>query len=364
MSSQPKSALRALLGESPEMKSLRALIQQVAPTDISVLIVGESGTGKELVARAIHEQSPRAVKPILFVNCGAIPEGIFESEMFGHERGSFTSADRQRLGYFEQADGGTLVLDEIGEMPLAVQVKLLRVLETGEFMRVGSSRTQRVNVRIVAATNVDLAAAVSRNEFRQDLYYRLKAVTVAVPPLRDRVGDIPLLVDEFARRFGERNQLAVPRLTEAAQRLLMDQYWSGNIRELRNTVESLLTLSRGRTELTAEDLRPLVQQSSASHLLPVHVNRAPEALERELVLRALLDLRREVGEVKNLLLTAIARVEATADNSASSPRLQDLEREQILKTLEQNGGNRRRTARELGIGERTLYRKLKDYEIR
>jgi DNA-binding NtrC family response regulator len=355
-------AFRALLGESPAMKALRSLILQVAPTDISVLIIGESGTGKELVARAIHEKSQRANKPILFVNCGAIPEGIFESEIFGHERGSFTSADRQRAGYFEQADGGTLVLDEIGEMPVSVQVKLLRVLETGEFMRVGSSRTQRVNVRIVAATNVDLAAAVSRNDFRQDLYYRLKAVTIAVPPLRERISDIPLLVDEFARRFCDRNQLTAPRIDESAKRLLMDQYWSGNIRELRNTVESVLTLSAGRLELSGTDFRPHLQPATSAHLLPVPLHRPPETLERELVLRALLDLRREVGEVKNLLLTAIARVDANSE-AAASAKLDDLEREQILKTLEQNGGNRRRTARDLGIGERTLYRKLKEYEI-
>jgi DNA-binding NtrC family response regulator len=356
------AANRALLGHSTGIRALRSLIQQVAPTDITVLISGESGTGKELVARAIHEQSSRAAKPLLFVNCGAIPEGIFESEIFGHEKGSFTSADRQRVGYFEQANGGMLVLDEIGEMPLAVQVKLLRVLETGEFMRVGSSRTQKVNVRMIAATNVDLAQAVGRGKFRQDLYYRLKAVTIIVPPLRERASDIPLLAEEFAERFCERNQLDVPRITDEAKRFLMDQYWSGNIRELRNTVESVLTLSRGALELSAADFRPHFERESNALLLPVPVTRPPETLERELVLRTLLDLRREVGEVRSLLLAAIENVQRPPTDAANQ-KLHELERDQILKILEQNGGNRRKTARELGIGERTLYRKLKDYEV-
>ena len=352
---------QTIQGRSEAVRTLRALIQQVAPTDISVLIIGESGTGKELVARAIHDLSPRRNKPLLFVNCGAIPEGIFESEIFGHERGSYTGADRQRLGYFEQADGGTLVLDEIGEMPIAAQVKLLRVLELGEFMRVGSSRSQRVSVRIVAATNVDLSVAVARGDFRQDLYYRLKAVTINVPPLRERREDIPVLAAEFIRNFSSRNNFAPPRLTEEAQRLLQGQYWTGNVRELRNTIETVLALNRGATQITADDVRPHLPAISNPALLPMQVPRPTEQLDRELLFRTLLDIRREVAEVRNMIMSAISQ--AQTNPSQDVTKLQDIEREQILKILEENSGNRRKTARDLGIAERTLYRKLKDYEI-
>lgn len=352
---------RTILGHSEATRGLRALIAQVAPTDISVLIIGESGTGKELVARALHELSQRRSKPLLFVNCGAIPQGIFESEIFGHERGSYTGADRQRLGYFEQADGGTLVLDEIGEMPPAVQVKLLRVLEQGEFMRVGSSTPRRVNVRIVAATHVDLAAAVARGDFRADLYYRLKAVTIAVPPLRERRDDVPLLAEHFVQIFAERNHLTAPLLSDDAKQLLKDQYWSGNVRELRNVVETVLTLERGTATLTAAHFRPHLRESAAANL-PIPVHRPPEALERELLIHSLVDLRREISELKSLLIGAINRAQPEAPGTEST-RLRDLEREQILRVLDENGGNRRKTARDLGIGERTLYRKLKEYEI-
>lgn len=350
-----------ILGTSEPVRALRHLIQQVAPTDIAVLVIGESGTGKELVARAIHELSARRAKPLLSVNCGAIPPGIFESEIFGHERGSYTGAERQRIGYFEQVDGGTLVLDEIGEMPLAAQVKLLRVLENGEFMRVGSSRPQRVNVRIIAATNVDLNEAVGRGDFRQDLYYRLKAVTINVPPLRDRADDIPLLATYFIRNFCERNHFQPPRLSIEAQRLLQSQFWAGNIRELRNAIETVLTLNRSSTEISAEEVRPHLPLAGNPLLLPMPINRPADQLDREMLLRTLLDMRREVSEIRAMLISALTR--AQKDEAVNSSKLEDLEREQILKILEENGGNRRKTARELGIAERTLYRKLKDYEI-
>ena len=272
-----------ILGSSEPVRALRNLIQQVAPTDIAALVIGESGTGKELVARAIHELSNRRAKPILFVNCGAIPPGIFESEIFGHERGSYTGAERQRIGYFEQVDGGTLVLDEIGEMPLAAQAKLLRVLENGEFMRVGSSKPQRANVRIIAATNVDLDQAVSHGDFRQDLYYRLKAVTIHVPPLRDRVEDIPLLVERFIRNFCARNNFTPPRMSAEAQRLLQGQYWAGNIRELRNTVETVLALNRGTSEISAEEVRPHLPISGNPRLLPMPISRPTDQLDREML---------------------------------------------------------------------------------
>jgi DNA-binding NtrC family response regulator len=357
------NALKALLGNSEVMRGLRALIAQVAPTDISTLVIGESGTGKELVARALHELSGRRTKPLLFVNCGAIPQGIFESEVFGHERGSYTGAERLRLGYFEQADGGTLVLDEIGEMPISAQVKLLRVLEQGEFMRVGSSSVRKVNVRIIAATHVDLTSAVGRGSFRQDLYYRLKAVTITVPPLRERSDDIPLLVSHFVALFCERNHLTAPVVSEDALQLLRGQYWSGNVRELRNTVETVLTLERGVAMLKPEHFRPHLPDGANTPNLPMRIQRPPETLEQELLLRTLLDLRRDVGEVKSLLMAAIHGSQQPAPASADTVKLKDIEREQILRTLNENGGNRRKTARDLGIGERTLYRKLKDYEI-
>jgi DNA-binding NtrC family response regulator len=354
-------SLKDILGSSPPMRALRALIAQVAPTDISVLISGESGTGKELVAQSIHDLSPRRGKPLLVVNCGAIPEGIFESEVFGHERGSYTGADKQRIGYFEQADGGSLMLDEIAEMPLAAQVKLLRILEQGEFMRVGSSRTLRVNVRIMAATNVDLATAVARGNFRQDLYFRLKAVQIVVPPLRERTEDIPTLAERFIRLFCERNQLSVPTVSGEAYQFLMDQYWSGNVRELRNTLESVLTLERGAAELTAAHFRAHIQPVSNPSLLPVQVNRPPEQLERELLFHILMEMRKEVSEIKAMLGAAISQAQSI--QPASTAKLDEMEREQILRTLDEHGGNRRKTARVLGIGERTLYRKLKEYHL-
>jgi DNA-binding NtrC family response regulator len=355
-------AIDAILGASEPIRAVKSLILQAAPTDISILIIGESGTGKELVARAIHENSARAKGPILFVNCGAIPQGIFESEVFGHERGSFTGADRQRSGYFEQSQGGTLILDEIGEMPLDAQVKLLRILEAREFMRVGSSKPIKVDVRVIASTNVDLASAVARGEFRQDLYYRLKAVTIQIPALRERSEDIPLLVSVFVRDFAQRNRLSPPTIAAEALDLLRGQYWPGNIRELKNTVESALTLNRGVKVLGAEQFRPLLATSHPS-LLPVLAMRQGEGLGQELVLATLLDLRREVREVRDMLHTALENTQSTVHEPLPSHRLTDMERDQILRILEQNSGNRRKTARELGIGERTLYRKLKEYNI-
>ncbi|MBK6767214.1 MAG: sigma-54-dependent Fis family transcriptional regulator [bacterium] len=265
------SALDQLIGRSDSLRVVKSLLLQAAPTDISILIIGESGTGKELVARSIHENSARRSGPLLFVNCGAIPQGIFESEVFGHERGSFTGADRKRTGYFEQSQGGTLVLDEIGEMPLESQAKLLRILESRELMRVGSSKTLPLDVRVVAATNVDLANAVARGEFRHDLYFRLKAVTLVIPPLRERSDDIPLLAVQFASEFADRNRFAAPRISEDALTLLAKQYWPGNVRELKNTVETVLTLNRRAQVLTAEHFHPHLSTSRA--FLPVLASR-------------------------------------------------------------------------------------------
>lgn len=355
----------SLLGESDAMRQVHSLIEQVAPTDISVLILGESGTGKELVARRLHELSRRRAKPMLTVNCGAIPEGIFESEVFGHERGAFTGADKERLGYFELANGGTLLLDEVGEIPLASQVKLLRVLENGEFMRVGSSRVRKTNVRVLAATNRELSQAVSTGQFRQDLYYRLKTVTISVPPLRERPDDIPVLTNHFLKEFCRRNRIPIPEFSIEALRILEEQYWPGNVRELRNIVESIATLERGTDTITPDMIRANLGTSAEPTLLPVKVDKPPEILERELIFRMLLDLRNEIQEVKMLLMSAIEQTrEQTREGCEHSPfKLNDLEREQILRVLAEFGGNRRRTAEALGIGERTLYRKLKEYSI-
>ncbi|MBK6909908.1 MAG: sigma-54-dependent Fis family transcriptional regulator [bacterium] len=355
------NALDALIGESAALRAVKSLILQAAPTDISVLIVGESGTGKELVARALHENSARRAGPLLYVNCGAIPQGIFESEVFGHERGSFTGAEKRRTGYFEQAQGGTLVLDEIGEMPAESQVKLLRVLESREVMRVGSSKPTPVDVRVLAATNVDLGAEVSRGEFRHDLYFRLKAVTIQLPPLRERSEDVPLLVLQFAREFAERNQLTTPRFTQDALDLLTNQYWPGNVRELKNTVESVLTLNRGLTVLHGEHFRPHL--TSPRGLLPMPASRETPPIGNELLLATMLDVRREVMELRSILETAISSSQTIVEEPLPSNRLSDVEREQIQRMLAQNSGNRRKTARDLGIGERTLYRKLKEYNL-
>jgi DNA-binding NtrC family response regulator len=351
-----------LLGRSEAMRAVKSIIAQAAPTDISVLIVGESGTGKERVARALHEKSRRSNGPLVIVNCGAIPQGIFESEVFGHERGSFTGAERQRRGYFEQANGGTIFLDEIGDIPLEAQVKLLRVLEQREFMRVGSSKAQKVDVRVIAATNSDLSLAVSHGDFRQDLYFRLKAVTIHVPPLRERAEDVLPLAEHFAREFASRNQMNVPRISPDAVQLLRDQYWAGNVRELKNTVETVLTLERDKTVLGAEEFRRHLPPVVNPGYLPIKLTRPAEALDQELMLQTLLDLRREVREVRTMLLNALSQAQSSQEPLPST-RLEDLERDQILRVLEENGGNRRKTARVLGIGERTLYRKLKDYDI-
>ncbi len=355
----------SLLGKSDAMRQVRSLIEQVAPTDISVLILGESGTGKEVVARHLHERSLKRAKPMLIVNCGAIPEGIFESEVFGHERGAFTGADKERRGYFELADGGTLLLDEVGEIPLASQVKLLRVLENGEFMRVGSSKMRKTDVRVLAATNRDLSQAVSTGHFRQDLFYRIKTVTISVPPLRERPEDIPVLVNHFLKGFCKRNHIPMPDIPVETMRVLQEQYWSGNVRELRNLIETVATLERGKQTITPEMVRANLSTTVDPALLPVKLEKPPEILERELIFRMLLDLRSEVAEVKTLLRSAIeqANEQNRSGHEVFALKLEDIEKEQILRVLAEFGGNRRKAAEALGIGERTLYRKLKEYAL-
>ena len=335
-------------------------MKQVAPTDISVLITGESGTGKEVVASMIHELSNRVNHPLITVNCGAIPEGIFESEVFGHERGSFTGADKQRRGYFELADKGTIFLDEVGEMPLNSQVKILRILETGEFMRVGGSNSINVNVRVIAATNRDIAQDAAEGHFRSDLYYRLKAVNIFMPSLKERKEDVPLLAEYFMEDFCRRNKIPFPKLTADALELIANHQWEGNVRELKNFMESLVTLERGRVFDRHVVSRLLGPENFGEPQLPVFVSHSQEQMERELVYRTLMELRKEIWELKQIVGGFIDRQGGMEVQSYS---LEDMEKEQIRQALELHHGNRRLTAETLGIGERTLYRKLKQYGL-
>ncbi len=354
-----------MAGHGVAMQQVAALIHQVAHTDLSVLITGESGTGKELVARAVHEQSPRKARELITVNCGAIPEGIFESEVFGHERGAFTGADRQRRGMFELADGGTIFLDEIGEMPLLAQVKILRVLETGEFMRVGGQSPIRVKVRVVAATNRDLAREVSEGRFRQDLYFRLKAVMVNLPPLRERIEDIPDLVNHFAARFAAKNSLPQPQFQTDAMQLICQHVWEGNVRELKNFVESILILS-GESGVDAFQVRARLGDSGTSSNLPVisATPPQPEAVSFEALQQMFFYLQRELLDIKTELKQLNERqTEAAAQMDMSTMSVEELEREHIREVLQDFSGNRARAAQSLGISERTLYRKIRRYGL-
>ncbi|MBP8975881.1 MAG: sigma-54-dependent Fis family transcriptional regulator [Bacteroidetes bacterium] len=358
-----------IIGQSPEIQEIVDTLQQVAPTDIPVLITGESGTGKEVIAKAIHGASKRAQKEMVAVNCGAIPEGLIESELFGHEKGAFTSATETRKGYFEIADGGTIFLDEIGEMPLATQVKLLRVLESGEYMRVGSSITRRTDVRVIAATNKVLEYEVQQKRFREDLYFRLRSVNIHLPPLRERKEDIPLLVEHFVKEVTEKNQIRFEGFTDDATELLMNYDWPGNIRELKNVIESMLVLEGGKL-LTANEVKKYLQNQfpNAERNLPVFTNKTVEQAERELIYRALIDLKSNIMEMRKLLEERLLpsngnnkALAAPADEDVLS--LDEMERRMIQAALERHNGNRRLAANDLNISERTLYRKIKEFGL-
>lgn len=414
-----------IVGHSAGIRQALDRVRLVAGTEITVLVQGESGVGKELFAQAIHDLSARRHKPILIMNCGAIPEGLIESELFGAEKGAYTGAVERRSGYFEEADGGSIFLDEIGEMPLTAQVRLLRVLETGEFSRVGSTSSLRSDVRVIAATNKDLAAEVEAGRFREDLYYRLSTVILHVPPLRDRRDDILPIFEHFQHRFGQRYNSSAPGLDVSAKELLLRYRWPGNIRELRNVAEQTVVLMRGDS-ISAEDLRPYLRGVSSPGgglgLIPVGGGSSSNggtgsgAQERELIYRALLELRGDVKELKDQIATLVSAArggplkdpgrllvmhddephrdrrdafgersdsfiedapyefDADPDDVASLieddqpeesdhlPTLEDAERHLILTALERFDNNRRQTAEALGISERTLYRKLKDIE--
>jgi transcriptional regulator with PAS, ATPase and Fis domain len=355
-----------IIGNSKEINDLVDITMQVAGSDISVLIYGESGVGKEVFARALHGHSGRADKPVVTVNCGAIPEGLLESELFGHRRGSFTGAVENRKGYFEIADGGTLFLDEIGEMPLITQVKLLRVIETKEFMRVGAETSTNVDVRIIAASNKELQKQVSEGKFREDLYFRLKAVTLTIPPLRDRKEDIVPLVNYFTVAYAESSGRKTPIITDAAMKVLEEYSWPGNVRELKNTIETAIALDKNGV-LDAGSFSSLISREVSSNNnrnLPVFLRKTPEEVDRELMYRALFEIKKDILDLKDLLIQKQGEVynQPVLDSREVIP-LDEMEKEAIKNALEVTKGNKRSAAKLLKINERTLYRKLKEYKI-
>ena len=374
-----------IMGESAAIQELLIRIEQMAPVSSTVLIQGESGTGKELVARAIHDLSPRRGRPFIAVNCAALPETLLESELFGHEKGAFTGAAERRLGRFELADTGTIFLDEIGEIPASVQVKLLRVLETRAFFRLGGVLPIKVDVRVVAATNRSLRESVGLGEFRDDLYYRLNVLNVYLPPLRERRSDIPLLVRRFVHEFSQAHDRPFRGMTAEAMQILTEAPWPGNVRQLRNLIESMVVLAPGR-EIRGSDIPPDVTDGGG-RLLPVRVGGGGAhagGQELEFILRNIMDLRLQLEEVRRRLDDRTQRVQVI-ELGESQPMadvlpageveergavvyrpgmtMADLEKEAIAVALSQSRGNRRKAAEVLGIGERTLYRKIKAYKL-
>ncbi len=400
-----------IIGNDPQLNFALGKALRVAPTEISVLITGESGVGKEVFPRIIHQLSNRKHGKFIAVNCGAIPEGTIDSELFGHEKGAFTGATQTRSGYFEVAHDGTIFLDEVGELPLATQVRLLRVLENGEFMKVGSSKVQKTDVRVVAATNVQMMQAIQKGKFREDLYYRLSTVEINLPPLRERKEDIHLLFRKFASDFAQKYRMPTVRLDEQAQSLLEQQQWAGNIRQLRNIAEQLSVLEQER-HITPGILRQYLPVSKANLPAVINVKESGSDFgsEREILYKVLFDMKSDLNDLKKLthelmntsnmdqakaqhegLIQKIYGEEDTSEEalpfetSHETPResvpyktnfdyaeevqeaetlsLQDKELELIVKALERNKGRRKAAAAELGISERTLYRKIKQFDL-
>ncbi len=343
------------------------VIHQVAPTDITVLLYGESGVGKELLARAIHGLSPRANKKMISVNCGAIPEGIIESELFGHQKGAFTGAVETRKGYFELADGGTLFLDEIGELPLPLQVKFLRVLETKEVLRLGAETVIKVDVRFITATNKNLADEVAKKRFREDLYYRLRTVMIEIPPLRKRKEEIPILVGKFITDFCERNNIPQVEITQDALNFLMDYNWPGNVRELKNSIESAIALNK-KGILTVEDFKKILVLTSSGDgqkFLPIHLNKSVESAEREFIYRALFEIKKDLMEIKDFLINRQHKIEdIIPEVTLSEPAsIREAEKEAIKSALIKTNFDKKKAAELLGISLRTLYRKIKEFNL-
>lgn len=394
-----------IVGNSPALIAALQRAVQVAPIDLSVLINGESGTGKEFFPKIIHNFSSRKHARYIAVNCGAIPEGTIDSELFGHEKGAFTGAVATRKGYFEEADGGTVFLDEVAELPLTTQARLLRVLESGEFMKVGSSTVQRTNIRIVAATNVDMARAVAEGKFREDLYYRLSTVLITLPPLRDRGKDIILLARKFASDFAERYRTRPITLEQSARDLIMHYRWPGNVRQLKNVIDQVSLFEAG--ENVDDNLLKQYLPSLSESYTPAVINDGGNhggshryEHERELLFNMIFKMQGEIRRLTELVegngvenVTAVTADDVTAelhkagaepvrslvkydstlgrdllinDNTDTAPRahtLEETERETIRRSLERNNGRRKATARELNISERTLYRKIKEYGL-
>ncbi|HLV52711.1 MAG TPA: sigma-54 dependent transcriptional regulator [Cryomorphaceae bacterium] len=402
-----------IIGHSPRLNRAIDIAIQVAPTDISVLITGESGTGKEVMPQIIHQLSARKHGPYIAVNCGAIPEGTIDSELFGHEKGAFTGAHDSRKGYFEVANGGTIFLDEVAELPLQTQVRLLRVLETGEFIKVGSSKVIKTNVRIIAATNVNMDLAIRDGKFREDLFYRLNSVPIHLPPLRERKEDIPLLFRRFALDFADKYNMPAVRLTDEATALLENYPWPGNIRQLKNITEQISVIEEERS-ITPEILQRYLPDMSESRLpaLVKQEHAAGDFTEREILYKFLFEMRQDITDLKSIVLeliqnnhqsgdlvhhAAIKRLyDGTEPPASPGPRedfaaghgeaydistgdempiheheeveeslsLEDTERELIRKALAKHNNRRNAAAKELGISERTLYRKIKEYNLK
>ncbi len=392
-----------IIGHSDRLNHAIEVAMQVAQTDISVLITGESGTGKESFSKIIHGLSKRKHNNFIAINCGAIPEGTIDSELFGHEKGAFTGATEARKGYFEVTDGGTIFLDEVGEMPLQTQTRLLRVLENGEFLRVGSNKIQKTDTRIVAATNVNLLDKVSKGKFRDDLYFRLSSVPISVPPLRERGRDIDLLFRKFASDFAEKYHTSPVTLNEAAKELLMKFPFPGNVRQLRNLVEHISVLEVESRQLNAETLARYLPKNQQRRLPVLREERAQDGSsenfsDRELLYNVLFDMRRDISELKQMIFGLVGQrnslppylLGSSGTAETSSPpvkakpgyeeNIQDIELEEdseeeeslsleqkekeiIQKALKKNGNKRKYAAQDLGISERTLYRKIKQYEL-
>lgn len=384
-----------IVGNAPALIAAVNRAIQVAPIDLSVLITGESGTGKEFFPKIIHAYSPRKHARYIAVNCGAIPEGTIDSELFGHEKGSFTGAVSARKGYFEEADGGTIFLDEVAELPLTTQARLLRVLESGEFLKVGSSTVQRTNIRVVAATNVDMLEAVRSGRFREDLFYRLSTVQISVPPLRARGNDITLLTRKFASDFSERYSMPPATFEDSARSEMLHYRWPGNVRQLKNVVEQISLFHAG-AKVDAETLRPYLPDAGMNYTPALSHSAHPYEQERELLFNMIFRLQSEIDRLRAKIEdeephrspaapvqqpvevievpTSLVRYTephsrfpsaavTDAQPAASAKTLEETERETIRQALENNGGRRKDTARELNISERTLYRKIKDFGL-
>ena len=384
-----------IVGNAPALIAAIERAIRVAPIDLSVLITGESGTGKEFFPQIIHNNSPRKHAKYIAVNCGAIPEGTIDSELFGHEKGAFTGAVDSRKGYFEEANGGTIFLDEVAELPLTTQARLLRVLESGEYIKVGSSTVQKTNIRVVAATNVDMQRAVAEGRFREDLYYRLSTVQIHIPPLRDRGADIRLLARKFATDFAERYRMPVITMSEEAESMMRHYRWPGNVRQLKNVVEQMALFEAG-TEISGSTLQAYLPAASESYV-PATVGAGSHSYEREreMLLGMIFNLQNRIDDLEaqldsasgvkhdTLLPTKFASVaadpfpETVVVSSAEphdtevgysevvdvAPTLEENERELIRRALERNDGRRKAAAAELQISERTLYRKIKEYGL-